>query len=111
VFPSRTGTVLSEATWRYAWITARERGGLPDVKTHELQHTSLTMAARAGATTAELMHRSGHSEARIAMIFQHPSAERDRLITRRMVEMRRGDELAARRALKRGEADDDREEG
>ncbi|GAA1738699.1 site-specific integrase [Isoptericola hypogeus] len=112
VFPSRTGTVLSEATWRYAWITAREKAGLPDVKTHDLRHTSLTMAARAGATTAELMHRGGHTEARIAMIYQHATAERDRMITKRMVELRRGDELAARRAWKGGEpeGDDSREQ-
>ncbi|WP_454729518.1 tyrosine-type recombinase/integrase [Cellulosimicrobium protaetiae] len=107
VFPSRTGTVLSEGTWRYAWIMAREKVGLPDVKTHDLRHTSLTMAARAGATTAELMHRGGHTEARIAMIYQHASAERDRMITHRMIELRRSDELAARRARKLGEPGDD----
>lgn len=100
VFPSRTGTVLSEGTWRYAWIRAREKVGLPDVKTHDLRHTSLTMAARAGATTAELMHRGGHTESRVAMIYQHASAERDRMITNRMIELRRNDELAARRARK-----------
>jgi integrase len=108
VFPSRTGQVLPEATWRYAWSKAREAVGLPDVKTHDLRHTSLTMAARAGATTAELMHRAGHSEARVAMIYQHATAERDRMIAERMVALFREDELAARRARKRsgGSGDD-----
>lgn len=102
VFPSRTGGVLSDSTWRYAWITAREKAGLPDIKTHDLRHTSLTMAARAGATTAELMLRGGHSEARVAMIYQHASAERDRMITARMVELMRPDELATRRGRQKG---------
>ncbi|MFD6178281.1 MULTISPECIES: tyrosine-type recombinase/integrase [unclassified Isoptericola] len=98
LFPGRSGGVLPEGTWRYAWIRAREKAGLPDVRTHDLRHTSLTMAARAGATTAELMHRAGHSEARVAMIYQHAAADRDRMIAERMAAMAREDELAARRA-------------
>ena len=98
LFPGRSGGVLPEGTCRYAWIRAREKAGLPDVRTHDLRHTSLTMAARAGATTAELMHRAGHSEARVAMIYQHAAADRDRMIAERMAAMAREDELAARRA-------------
>lgn len=100
--PSRTGGVLSDSTWRYAWITAREKAGLPDINAHDLRHPSLTMAARAGATTAELMLRGGHSEARVAMIYQHASVERDRMITARMVELMRPDELATRRGRQKG---------
>lgn len=100
VFPGRSGGVIPEATWRYAWTKARTTAGLADVKTHDLRHTSLTVAARVGATTAELMHRAGHSEARVAMIYQHASAERDRMIAERMAASVRQDELAARRAAK-----------
>ena len=100
LFPGKSGGVLPEGTWRYAWIRARDAAGLPDVKTHDLRHTSLTLAARAGATTAELMHRAGHTEARVAMIYQHASAERDRMITERMSAMLRDDELAERRAAR-----------
>ncbi|WP_233565935.1 site-specific integrase [Cellulomonas sp. PhB143] len=106
LFPGRSGGVLPEGTWRYAWIRAREKAGLPDVRTHDLRHTSLTMAARAGATAAELMHRAGHSEARVAMIYQHAAADRDRMIAERMAAMAREDELAARRERRRlGERD------
>jgi len=112
VFPSPTGGVMSDSSWRYAWIKAREAAGLSDVKTHDLRHTSLTMAARAGATTAELMRRGGHTEARVAMIYQHASDERDRMITNRMVElMAAEDELAARRARKRDANADDTSDG
>ncbi len=100
VFPSATGRLLSDSTWRYAWARARAKAGLDDVHTHDLRHTSLTLAARAGATTAELMHRAGHSEPRVAMIYQHASAERDRMIAERMAAVARGDELAERRARK-----------
>ncbi|MFJ3408190.1 tyrosine-type recombinase/integrase [Promicromonospora sp. NPDC090134] len=106
VFPKPGGGLLPESTWRYAWIRARNEAGLPDVKTHDLRHTSLTMAARAGATTAELMHRAGHSEARVAMIYQHASEERDRMIAERVEAMAREDELAARREQRRLQRDE-----
>jgi hypothetical protein len=38
------------------------------------------MAARTGATTAELMARLGHSTPRAALIYQHATAERDHAI-------------------------------
>ena len=31
------------------------------MRLHDLRHTGLTLAAATGATTAELMHRAGHS--------------------------------------------------
>jgi integrase len=91
IFPGRTGGILPEGTWRYAWIRARQAAGLPTVRTHDLRHTSLTMAARTGATTAELMLRAGHVDPRVAMGYQHAAAERDRLIADRMAAMMRGD--------------------
>ncbi|GAA2223089.1 site-specific integrase [Promicromonospora sukumoe] len=97
VFPGQKGGVLPEGTWRDNWIRARNKAGLPGVKTHDLRHTSLTLAARAGATTAELMYRAGHSEPRVAMDYQHAAAERDRMIAERMSAAARKDELAERR--------------
>jgi hypothetical protein len=49
------------------------------------------MAARSGATTAELMLRAGHVDPRVAMGYQHAAAERDRLISDRMAATMRGD--------------------
>ncbi|MGW1068039.1 hypothetical protein ACWD4F_26360 [Streptomyces aureus] len=47
---------------------------------HDLRHTGNTLAASTGASTRELMARMGHSTARAALIHQHASADRDRLI-------------------------------
>jgi len=35
---------------------------------HDLRHTGLTLAAATGATTAELMHRAGHSSVIVTSI-------------------------------------------
>jgi hypothetical protein len=47
---------------------------------HDLRHFAGTMAARTGATTAELMARLGQSTPRAALIYQHATAERDHAI-------------------------------
>jgi integrase len=36
------------------WRVAREAADRPDLRLHDLRHTGATMAARAGATLAEL---------------------------------------------------------
>ena len=43
------------------WGRARLTIGRPDLRFHDLRHTGLTLAAATGASTAELMHRGGHS--------------------------------------------------
>jgi integrase len=45
------------------------------------------MAARAGATLAELQARLGHSTATAAMRYQHASSDRDAEIARRLSTM------------------------
>jgi len=40
----------------------------------------LTLAAATGATTAELMHRAGHSSAPAALRYQHATRDRDRIL-------------------------------
>nr|WTB36160.1 hypothetical protein OG781_22215 [Streptomyces sp. NBC_00830] len=47
---------------------------------HDLRHTGSTLAAATGASTRELKTRMGHSTARAALIYQHATAERERLI-------------------------------
>lgn len=58
--------------------------GLPGLRFHDLRHTGLTMAGRAGATLAELMHRAGHSDVGAVMIYQHADMERDRQLAAKM---------------------------
>ena len=48
---------------------------------HDLRHAAATMMARMpGVTTKELMARIGHASPRAALIYQHATTERDRLI-------------------------------
>ncbi|MFE9807761.1 tyrosine-type recombinase/integrase [Streptomyces sp. NPDC005548] len=62
--------------WRRACTDAAVNG----LHFHDLRHTGNTLAASTGASTRELMARMGHSTARAALIYQHASADRDRLI-------------------------------
>jgi integrase len=58
----------------------RSDAGIKGMHFHDLRHTGNTLAASTGASTRELMSRMGHSTARAALIYQHASADRDRLI-------------------------------
>ncbi|SLM98461.1 Phage integrase, site-specific tyrosine recombinase  len=82
LFPS---TVLEDAPVSYGVYLEHMRKaavsiGRPEVRTHDLRHAGAVMAARSGATVRELMHRLGHTDPKIAMGYQHATAERDRAI-------------------------------
>ncbi|THA47194.1 site-specific integrase [Streptomyces sp. A1136] len=62
------------------WHKACREAGIKGLHFHDLRHTGNTLAASTGASTRELMARMGHSTARAALIYQHASADRDRLI-------------------------------
>ncbi|MET9565080.1 tyrosine-type recombinase/integrase [Streptomyces tauricus] len=62
------------------WHKACSDAGVKGLHFHDLRHTGNTLAASTGASTRELMSRMGHSTARAALIYQHASADRDRLI-------------------------------
>jgi integrase len=73
----RSGNFLRAVDWREALAAA---GLPPGFHFHDLRHTGNTLAAAAGASTRELMHRMGHSSMRAALIYQHATSERDREI-------------------------------
>lgn len=50
---------------------------------HDLRRTGNTVAASTGASARELMTRMGHRTARAALVYQHASAYRDRLVAAR----------------------------
>ncbi|WP_436775655.1 tyrosine-type recombinase/integrase [Yinghuangia sp. YIM S09857] len=62
------------------WHRARTAVGMPHLHFHDLRHTGNMLAAAAGANTREMMTRMGHSTARAALIYQHATDERQRLI-------------------------------
>jgi hypothetical protein len=74
----------SRAPWsRLAWTSLRQAtvsAGLTGFHFHDLRRTGNHIAAATGASLRELMGRMGHSTTRAALIYQHRTAERDRLI-------------------------------
>lgn len=64
-------------TVRRHWVKARAAAGRPDLRVHDLRHTGAVLAARTGATLAELMARIGQSTPQAAMRYQHAARGRD----------------------------------
>ncbi len=75
------------SSFGYPWRKARTAVGLDGLRFHDLRHTALTMAAQAGATTAELARRAGHSSLAAVAIYQHAAEERDRDLAARLSAM------------------------
>ncbi len=85
VFTSPEGQPVERGNFRRrVWTPATEATGLVGLRWHDLRHTAGTLAARTGATTKELMARLGHASPRAAMVYQHASEDRDRLIAERL---------------------------
>lgn len=80
VFTGKTGVPLMRNVLQSTWVRARASIGRSDLHLHDLRHTGLTLAAATGATTAELMHRAGHSSAAAALRYQHATKDRDRVL-------------------------------
>ena len=62
------------------WKQAVAKIGRPDLRFHDLRHTGNTLAARAGASTKELMVWMGHDSMAAAIIYQHATSDADRAI-------------------------------
>ncbi|UQI43216.1 site-specific integrase [Streptomyces sp. HU2014] len=92
-FVGPRGGKLRRSNFRGDWVAAREAAGISvDAHFHDLRHTGNTLASQNGASTKELMTRMGHSTARAALIYQHMTSDRDRVIADKMGK-------AARKAL------------
>ncbi|MEU6513965.1 hypothetical protein, partial [Streptomyces sp. NPDC046978] len=74
---SARGGVLRRNNLRRIRLRALDATGLDGVRFHDLRHTGNTLAAAGGATTRELMHRTGHSSVRAALVHQHLVNGRD----------------------------------
>ncbi|WP_254850135.1 site-specific integrase [Pseudonocardia sp. Ae263_Ps1] len=83
IFCGQRGGMLRRGNFGRAtnWPTTIIKTGLPaGFHFHDLRHTGNHLAATAGASTRELMHRMGHGTMRAALIYQHATTERDRRI-------------------------------
>ncbi|OAH41628.1 hypothetical protein AYJ66_06450 [Dietzia cinnamea] len=88
IFTTKDGNRLLHSTYRDTFQAALKRAGIDrPVKVHHLRHLGAVLAARAGATTKELMARLGHTTPAAAMIYQHAAAGRDEEIARKMAEL------------------------
>lgn len=87
VFVGERGLPITAGVLQKAWSNARRLVGRPDLHFHDLRHTGLTLAAETGATTAELMHRAGHSSSDAALRYQHASRDRDKRLASLLEEM------------------------
>jgi integrase len=80
LFTGAKGAVLKRGNWRKSvkWADSVGKAGLPEgFRFHDLRHTGNHLAAAAGASTRELMHRMGHGTTRAALIYQHATSDRD----------------------------------
>jgi integrase len=62
------------------WSESVQAIGAAGLHFHDLRHTGNTLAARTGASLRDLMQRMGHDSPAAALIYQHASAEADRVI-------------------------------
>lgn len=83
VFTTTRGKRLSASAFTKTFKLALPEGK-SHVRVHDLRHVGAVLAARAGATTKELMARLGHTTPEMAMRYQHAAAERDREIAERL---------------------------
>ncbi|MGH3966991.1 MAG: tyrosine-type recombinase/integrase, partial [Mycobacterium sp.] len=67
LFSDGAGTHLRADRYRYHWELARKAIGKPHLRVHDLRHVGAVLAAQSGATTAELMHRLGHTTPQMAL--------------------------------------------
>ena len=78
VFPGEKGGSLRNLTLHKHWKAARIAAELPDTfRFHDLRHTANTLTAAAGASTAELMARIGHTYAPGGPPVPHATEDRD----------------------------------
>jgi hypothetical protein len=72
--------VTVRSNFSQTWQDAAQTANLTGFHFHDLRHTGNTLAGVAGARLRELMERMGHSTTRAALIYQHRTSERDKLI-------------------------------
>ncbi|WP_172827277.1 tyrosine-type recombinase/integrase [Mycobacterium asiaticum] len=78
--------------YRPHWEKARAAIGKPNLRVHDLRHVGAVLAAQSGATTAELMHRLGHSTPQMALRYQHVAEGRDAEIAERLSKLAGGNQ-------------------
>lgn len=84
LFTGTSGGHVRHYEYQYPWEKARAAIGKPNFRVHDLRHVGAVLAAQSGATTAELMHRLGHTTPAMALRYQHVAEGRDAEIAERL---------------------------
>lgn len=87
VFVGRTGEPMRGDAIRQAFTRARTKVGMPDLRFHDLRHTSQTLAASTGATLADLKKRLGHASNAAALRYMHATGAQDTAIAAALSEL------------------------
>jgi len=90
LFPMPDGGHMHGDNYRTPWEKARAAIGKPNLRVHDLRHVGAVLAAQSGATTAELMHRLGHTTPQMALRYQHVAEGRDAEIAERLSKLAAG---------------------
>jgi integrase len=106
VFTGPKGAQLRRSNFTRAWSRATAAAGLSGFHFHDLRHTGNALAGEEGASLRELMERMGHSSTRAAVIYQHRTMQRDKIIAdamgrRAKAELKRSGTQRARGRKKR----------
>lgn len=104
VFGTSSGAFLASSNFTTTFRRAVEACGLPPVRVHELRHTGATLAAQAGATTAELMSRFGHASPAASLRYQHAASHRDSELARALDGLASGTVTPLRPSHRRSQA-------
>ncbi|WP_237211712.1 tyrosine-type recombinase/integrase [Rhodococcus ruber] len=92
LFPAAKGGHMGDYEYRKAFKVAAALIGQDSLRVHDLRHIGAVLAAQAGATTAELMLRLGHTTPAMAVRYQHVAAGRDAQIAERLSQLVGGNE-------------------
>lgn len=90
LFADDDGSHLRADRYRPYWEKARIAVRKPNLRVHDLRHVGAVLAAQSGATTAELMHRLGHTTPQMALRYQHVAEGRDAEIAERLSKLAAG---------------------
>lgn len=91
LFPAEAGGHMGDYEYRKAFKKAAAEIGKDSLRVHDLRHVGAVLAAQAGATTAELMLRLGHTTPAMSMAYQHAAAGRDSQIAERLSKLAQGE--------------------
>lgn len=89
VFPTRNGRPIPAAAWHTTFRRALDRAKLPTIRTHDLRHTSVSLALHAGGRLEIVQGRHGHSSIKVTSdTYGHRYAGADEQVAQALDDLR-----------------------